>query len=300
MTSGKALLFRLGVTPRFHPQRAEVVERARTWVSQQGGFGGLASDERVARWKFADMASAMYPDAPREVAILAANFTNWVAAVDDVLEASPARLEEVRAAVASGESDDQTLRSFSRAWRELEVEMTADRPASFAPRVRAALDQFFDGQAWEARRRAAGTLPSLADYVAHRHENGGLPVYLRLLERSVGAADPLGSWQPALDELAGNLTCFAHDLLSAAWDDDSDNPINLVRVVSGANVPPQHDAAWRYFFDEWQRLQTLCASARGHSPAADAYLDGLSPFVSGVFVWMDETERYAPEATTRS
>ena len=296
MTSGKLFLTRLGVTATFHPQRAEVTDHAATWVRRHGNFGGLAADGKVAKWKFADMVSAMYPTAPVEHAILAANFTNWVAAVDDVFEDEPARIGAVREAVLAGGPADETVRAFAGAWSDLETALTSGAPPAFALRVRAALDQFFDGQAWEARHRAAHTLPSLTDYVTHRHANGGLPVYLRILERSVGATGALGAWQLALDELAGNLTCFAHDLLSAAWDDDSDNPINLVRVMSGERGLLDHAAASRYFVDEWQRLQTLCADTRGHSPAADAYIGSLSAFVTGVFAWMDETERYAQPA----
>jgi hypothetical protein len=235
---------------------------------------------------------------------LAACFTHWIAIVDDIVEAAPARMSELRRAHESRGGGEWG--PVVEAWWDVEARLTSGAGAAFRVRVHDALAALFDAYGWEAKVKAERRLPTLDELVQHRHASGGLPLYLLMLERGVGGPlDPSvasTAWFSNLGQLAGNLACFANDLLSFDWDRDGDNPINLTRVLSGAEEP-KYEAAEGYFLAEWRRMLELAAAARERvlpeSPVS-RYLAALPAVVTGVFAWMEETGRYAASEETRA
>ena len=301
---GDTLLAALGVSPRRHRSHVECRRRVQEWITSEHGGFDLVSPEKAATWRFDALASAMYPDLALDAVVTAACLTLWIAVVDDIVEQHPERIAELRDAHISGHARAETTSTpLVRAWLDVRRRLCASAGPAFERRADAALAQLFDAYAWEAGVRGAARLPALSELETHRHASGGLPLYLLLLERGVGGpfADRIrqAAWFVELNRLAGNLTCFANDIMSATWDRDIDNPINLTRVLSGDSSPLLHDRARSYFLEQFARLRAAVAAAREHAgtePALDAYLDALPTLVTGVVVWMQETARYAASA----
>jgi hypothetical protein len=296
---GDTLLDALGAKARQHGHHVECQRRVQEWVTGENGHADLISLEKTNAWRFDALASAMYADREPDTVVAAACLTIWIAVLDDIVEERPDRIPELRAAHISGDArTGTTSASLVRAWRDVRGRLSARADRDFERRIDAALQRLFDAYVWEAGVRESRRLPALTELEAHRHASGGLPLYLLLLERSVGGPFPPqvqeAGWFLELNRLAGNLTCFANDILSAQWDRDIENPINLTRVLSG-DSPERHDRALAYFLDEFARLRTLIAGARAHAApgtALGAYLDALPTLVTGVAVWMQETRRY--------
>jgi hypothetical protein len=292
------MLEKLGVAAVRHPRAVECDNVVNAWLEQHGGIGGRVSERKRAAWKFASLACSMFPQGNLEPTALAACFTHWIAVVDDVVEAEPARTPELRRVHETRDGGD-AWGPVVDAWCDIEARLTAGSDESFRERVRVASARLFDAYAWEARIRSERRLPTLEELVTYRHASGGLPLYLLILERSVGGPLPArfvtAGWFEELSELAGNLTCFANDLLSFEWDRDGDNPMNLTRVLSGG-AEPNYEVVERYFLEQWRRMLALSAAARERVPSdssARRYIDALPALVAGVFTWMDETGRYA-------
>jgi hypothetical protein len=296
--SGSKFLEKLGVVPSRHPRSEECEGVVKAWLTAHFGLGGRVSERKYGAWKFATLCSLMYPRCNAETVVLAACFTHWIAVVDDAVESAPERTAELRS-VHEVAGDAGEWAPVVAAWKDVEDRLTSGTSELFRSRVRHAFGRLFDAYAWEARVREERRLPTLEELVTYRHASGGLPLYLLMLERGVGG--PLASnvvtapWFGELGELTGNLTCFANDLLSFDWDRDSDNPVNLTRVLSGG-AEPKVEVAESYFVGEWRRLLALIDAAGGRVAGGsreEAYLGELPPLVTGVFAWMDETRRYA-------
>jgi hypothetical protein len=290
-----SLLEALGAGARQHGHHADCQRLVHDWLAAQDGIGGLISSEKAGAWRFDALAGGMYPDLALEGVVCAACLTLWIAVVDDIVEDFPERIVELRSAHVS--ADDRvgtTSAPLVRAWRDVRARLSHQAGATFERRIDVALGQVFDAYAWEAEVRRSGELPALDELSMYRHASGGLPLYLLLLERGVGGpfAEQVSQaeWFVELNRLAGNLACFANDVLSAQWDRDIDNPINLTRVLGG------NDRALPYFLERFAALRSLVDAARVHAatePALGAYLDALPTLVTGVVAWMQDTRRYA-------
>jgi hypothetical protein len=296
--SGANMLEKLGVVPARHPRAGECDHVVTAWLERHSGLGGRVSERKRIAWKFASLCSDMFPDSELELTALAACFTHWIAVVDDVVESEPKTTAELRR-VHETRNGGEEWGPVVEAWCDIESRLTAGTDESFSERVSAARGRLFDAYAWEARVRAERRLPTLEELVTYRHASGGLPLYLLILERSVGGPLPAhivtASWFGELSELSGNLTCFANDLLSFEWDRSANNPMNLTRVLSGG-AEPNYEAVERYYLEQWRRMLALSAAARERVPrdsSASRYVDALPALVAGVFTWMDETGRYA-------
>jgi hypothetical protein len=290
-----SLLEALGAGARQHGHQAECERLVHAWLAAQNGIGGLISSEKASAWRFEALAGAMYPELALEDVVCAACLTHWIAVVDDIVEDFPERIGELRNAhVSADDRAETTSAPLVRAWCDVRARLAQSAGATFERRIDTGLGQLFDAYAWEAEVRRSGALPALDELLMYRHASGGLPLYLLVLERGVGGPFAqqvsLATWFLELNRLVGNLACFANDVLSAQWDHDIDNPINLTRVLGG------NERALPYFLEQFTALRALIIAARVHAasePALGAYLDALPALVSGVVAWMQETRRYA-------
>lgn len=271
---------------RTHPGLAACVPQAEAWAQRFQDLDGGAPPAKVRAWRFAALAAGMFPDADAATIALAADFTNWIAVVDDRVEKWPAQIPGLRALHrARGHT------GLAGAWSDIAARLTAGAPQAFAARVDAHLAALFDAYAWEARFRERGEVPPFEEFRVHRPVSGGLPLYLLMLERACGGAPAASPARDEVDRKIGNLACWANDLLSHQWDRSSDNPINLVRVFE-ARVGPERalEAAAHAFAEEWHGWQAL----RRSTPelAASPYVAAQPALVTGVLAWMESTERY--------
>jgi hypothetical protein len=295
--TGADLAKRLGVTICVHPQEAACIDTALRWAAKFGDLGGIAPPRKITRWAFASFAAAAYPNVDAANVSLAADFTNWIGAVDDLVEAHPERIPIITAA-HMGQRDEQVepVSSLVAAWRDVESRLCEAMPDSFRDRVKQGLGRLFWSHAWEAQLWSQGKVPSLPEYKNHRHENGGLPIYLLILERAIGGIShdvSSSTWFIELNQRVGNLACFANDLLQHEQDRANGNPMNLVRVIEAtAGAARAFDHSVEVTLQELNAWRELSSAAPTQGPI-QSYVAQQPYLISGTFRWMDMTHRYA-------
>ena len=296
------VLERIGMPARMNPAAEECRRLSAAWMAARNGFGGAAVPSKVSAWNFADLGSAMYPDAVVQIPVWVANWTNWIAVVDDMVESDPEQIARMRRFLLDERDGvDRSLLGLIEGWDQLSRELTQGAPPEFRDRTRRALGELFDAYSWEVPYRSEGRLPPLAEFFEKRPATAGMPMYFLVLERSVGGSieeEALSApWLAELNQLVGNLACWANDLLTFRWDRDLGNPINLIRVTTGQRDLPAYEESLACFYDTWERMLAARAEVlRKAPPLAQAYVERLPEVASGVLVWMDRTRRYSGSA----
>jgi hypothetical protein len=287
--SGLGALELMGAPVAVHPELEQVRAAATHWVRAHRFFGGLTTDAAISRWDFGLFGSAMFPAAPRETAELAANFTNWIAVVDDLVEKDPVHIASLSRSTSAGDKDGDTVNPADvlreQGQHLLRSIAGADRPAMkrLTDETR---ENLFAAYAWEAEHRRARTVPTLEEYARWRPLSGGALFYL-LMARSATRAHLHKARFTAEEEQTARLMCFANDLLSAPWDAKNQNPINLVAVLA-ATQGDALAAGWSLFLQEWRELTT----SQSTDHLSDEPAHTLRSMVAGVLTWMGKTLRY--------
>ncbi len=290
--SGVALAAAFGLEISVHPDEVACEAAAASWAVKFNALGGRGTPERIASWAFARFSAGMYPKADAQWVVLAADLTNWIAVLDDLVEKHPERTEELRAAHLGEQPPvGEPSTSLVRAWGDLEARICAGISGDARARVRANLALLFSAYAWEASYRMSGRGPPLEEYRQHRHESGGVPIYLMVLEAAVGGRVHDASWLSELNHRIGTLACYANDLCSHDWDRASGNPINLVRVLEDAGERQPVERAVALATEEWLAWKA-CSANTAADPSVMTYVRWQPYFVSGTLRWMDKTQRY--------
>lgn len=280
------------------PHLADVRVTTRRWLARFDDLGVSAAS--IERWNFSYFASALFARSSCETIGLAAEYTHWLAVVDDLVEHD----HDAGLAWCARFFEPSTRHRLVDAWLDLERRLAAG-DAAVAARARANVVELFASYRWERDLVQARRPPSFEDYYRWRPINGGVRVFQQLLEQEAG-----GPFSPAaraaldaFDRSIANLTCWAHDLLSGARDEHDGHPINLLRVVGGPDAAAE---ARRRFEEEWARSEDLARRALAEVPAAErdrvrAYVERAPGFVGGSGAWIGHTLRYegARERTAR-
>jgi hypothetical protein len=284
----EAFAQKLGLVLRMHSQAAAATELTSQWVASHQALGGPASPRQVHRWRFGDLAAAMFPDAALSDVVLAADLTHWIAVVDDTVEKDPSTTELLRT-----QHHTQHTSHLVAAWLNLKQRLNAGQSVQFAERLEQQFERLFDAYRWEARFRELGTVPKMNEFSAWRWLSGGLPLYFLILERATGDAPLHGLTREACDQRIGNLACWANDLLSYEFDTETSNPVNLVRVVEMQMQVGRVEAmkaAVEAFEATWRDWQALTAA--DEALKRSRYVAWQPAFIAGTLMWMGRTQRY--------
>ncbi|MFE0425300.1 hypothetical protein [Streptomyces sp. NPDC058953] len=175
------------------------------------------------------------------------------------------------------------------------------RRARFISAVRG----YFLARCWEAAHRSAaadgGTPPPLAEYVRLRRYSSAVRTCIALADAAGGIELPAPEYDvpevAALTDMAVDVTCWAHDIVSYPHQTARGRVVHGLPAVLGhwRQLDPQEAlyAAARMHDEQVRRYLAVEASVRDWaSPPLRRHLDGLRYWMSGNLGWSLETGRY--------
>ncbi len=298
--TGAEALEMLGVEASVHPDVELVRSESVEWVKRHDWFGGIVDEQKIRRWDFAAVVARLFPSIDLEWLKVATNLSNWISVNDDLVEADPLWIAALKPD-SSNVCNEPMQAAIRRGWADIASALSFGTGETFKSRVNKELEKYFEAYAWEAPFRSTGQIPSMEEFMTMRHRSAGMPLYWLIVERaceihnqSLARAHQFSN----INRIAGNLCCWANDLLSIRWDRDHANPISLARVMASGEGRANIRNAWTIFMFEWRRLQSrelVLGDERScelTTPEA-RYVYNLRNAPVGVLRWMDETRRYS-------
>lgn len=301
--------------PRVHPRRNQLHLDTDRWIRQQDMFAHCADADDLTRrflsHRYAEVHARMWPDADYDDLWLANrllthmwcldNFLDeiWGADQDDHARRAGWLIGEVFAGRATpaqlaGEPTAAVL-------LELWAEARAVSPDHWLARTaRIFLDYLAATDVERARRFSAQPVPSTAQYLASRNDNGGM-FYAGALIELAGRAwlhGPLQS-QPEITDLTLRLNhamAWANDLFAYRREAGHGNGCNLMVTLTTHDGLTEAQAAARIVElvnAELATLSFLAEAAETLPDPASRYAEGVRTTASGLLSWMATTARYA-------
>jgi hypothetical protein len=173
-------------------------------------------------------------------------------------------------------------------------------PPAWWLRFREHVEDYLHACHWEACNRAAGRVPTLAEYPARRRSAGAIIPSFDVIELAEDRYLPPAVYADAAYQearaAAGDVICWTDDLATVGKEWARGDVHNLV-IVLAAYGKPDWDSAWRAGLEMLTgRLRTYFAAERDlldrYGEAARPNLDGLRAWMRGHLDWGLETARY--------
>lgn len=290
------------IDPIISPYANEVQDWLCGWTRRHG-LPAAAAD-RLAEGGIARYAARIFPDATRDdLRVVAALFT-WFFLADDHCDRAVPEPDRVRAVVTGALDTLQTGRDtvggplggmLADAWREPHQRM----PVRWRTRFVSAVEHHLRGVVVEARNKARGHRPGVAEYIRLRRATSAAYVSHALVDFAAGVPVPEPVWRhPAVraySALGNDLLSWLNDLFSLERDVEASGGHNLVLAVAGELDLPVEAAAERVLEHCQHGMRTL-PQARAALPAlgpqAERYLDGVDHAVRATLDWSLESPRY--------
>ncbi|BCL15177.1 terpene synthase family protein [Micromonospora sagamiensis] len=301
------------IPPRLSPHADATQEWLSTWLARFDLPLDRGALDRLDRAGIARYAGRIYPDvSPTDLRTLAALFT-WFFLVDDLCDAphrsTPEEVDGLRQGVV------RLLRAGPRsrhpgftgplrrmlvdAWRAPRARM----PTRWQVRFTDAMAHHLDGAWRESVNKAAGRVPTVAEYVPLRRATSAAYVSYALVEFVTGQVLPDVVYHHPLlvriAETANDLLSWFNDVVSLERDRVGAGGHNLVLATAHERGVPVETAvalvadAWRAAMD---RFVALRATVPSFGPELDravaVHLDAMANSVRGTIDWTLESARY--------
>ncbi|WDZ86294.1 terpene synthase family protein [Micromonospora cathayae] len=309
--TGGSKRFDCPIPPRLSPHADAVQEWLTDRLARVDPTLERGTLDRLHRAGFARYAGRLYPDATEaDLRTLAALFT-WFFLVDDhcdsrstpedvhALREGVLRLLRVGPASRHPGLTGRLRRILVDAWHVPRQRM----PQRWRVRFSDAVAHHLSGVRREAANKAAGRLPTRAEYVPLRRATSAAYVSYALIEFATGRVLPDAVYHHPLlvrvAETANDLLSWFNDVVSLDRDRAGSGGHNLVLVTAHERaVSPE--AAVALVVDEWQatmaRFMELCAAVPSFGPGLDeavaVHLAGVANSVRGTIDWSLESARY--------
>ncbi|GAA3463430.1 FAD-binding protein [Saccharothrix longispora] len=274
-----------------HPEWDATERQVRDWVVRIGLTTDSESERALARMGHGRMAGWTAPDADRSDLNLLAQWSAFIAFVDDGIDRDQAEPAQVRAllnqliGVLEG-VDAPGGHPAVAALKDLWPRTLTGAAPGWAARFVRLYRQFADATCIEVDLRASGEKPGLADYLAlRRHTITALPT-IALVERALPE-------HPALDDLrdaTADIIAWANDIASAKRElaEGTENLVEVLAREHGCDLP---EAAAKARAMLERRLDDFDATTG--DPARITLLRRVR---DGALAWQGETHRNAPGA----
>ncbi|MFG3259766.1 hypothetical protein [Streptomyces sp. NPDC048172] len=288
------------------------------WVTEFGLFEDTAAVERFAAVRYEDLLAAVYPTANAEDLELISELIIWMYLFDDQFDIGchgrdPVRARAIAADVAAvvhGGGVPKGAGPLLTALASVRNRVLASRSPLW-PRLADDLTVFATAVAREVRQRAAGHLPSLAEYTEQRLDTFAWGAVFDLIELEQGGAtvpDRLRAAPEyrALVRTAGLVMCVMNDLISLGKEIAGQEEHNLVLLMArntGQSLQQAIRAAERLFAHRVEEYLSHAGSLSGMyrrlgaTPAERAVVDGcrvgMEYMMRGELDWCRTTLRYA-------
>lgn len=242
-------LMRLFPPARQHPDAAELEAELRRWVVSTGLY---AADEQqqLNKRQIGHLVAWCMPDAPLDVARLTIHYLAWVFVFDDTIAEDHQLLKEYLALDLPGLLRDGMTRlgtappCLLTSLAAVRQEIVDAGGENLLAHLASGLRQYLDACAREAPWRETGRPPTLGDYLRDRAAtSGGHPLYL---QRLAPGMPPCGEDLPpeliGLAEMAFLIGGLANDLLGFVYEQQHDDPVNVVTVLAHEYALPLPEA----------------------------------------------------------
>lgn len=314
MTGGNPPRFDCPLPARLSPHADQAREWLADWLSRFDLPLDPATGNRLRHADVARYAARVHPDAgPADLRTLSALFT-WFFLVDDACDhphrIRPAEIRALRAGVLHllRHGPDAHHPGFTGPLRRIFVDAFREpwerMPARWRLRFADAVAHHLDGVWREATNRAAGRVPTVAEYVPLRRATSAAEVSYALIEFTTGRPLPDAVYHhPLLRRVAdtGNdLLSWFNDVVSLDRDLVGSGGHNLVLAVARESDLPLETAVarvaerWAVTMREFTALRAAVPSfGHGLDDAVTAHVDGIAHTVRGTLDWTRESARYA-------
>ncbi|HWC84594.1 MAG TPA: hypothetical protein VG756_31945 [Pseudonocardiaceae bacterium] len=313
-----ALVIYSPFTARVHARREQLHIDTDRWIRQQGLFSRCAdADELTERFlshRYAEVHARMWPDADYPDLWLANRLLTHMWCLDNFLDEIWGADQDDRVSqvtwligeVFAGRTTQAQVAAepMAAVLRELWSEAQALAPDHWLARTaQVFLDYLAATRAERERRWSAQPVPSTAEYLACRNDNGGM-FYAGALIELAGRAWLDGSLhsRPEITDLTLRLNhamAWANDLFAYQRESDHGNGCNLMVTLTTHDGLTESQAAARIVElvnAELATLSFLTEAAETLPDPAARYAEGVRTTASGLLSWMAVTARYANQA----
>lgn len=212
------------------------------WVRS---FGFMNNEEALVRFnkaRFAWLAARAFPNAPLHELCIIANFNTWLFMLDDQCdEAQLGKKAIYLESITDGfmnilkhnkRVDSMLGNSFADIWKRMqEIGSTA-----WQSRFVRSMEEYFTSCHWEARNRAMGLTPAVAEYITMRPYTGALFADVEAIEIIEKVYLPAHVLQHFIVQrlvlACNNIVCWSNDIFSCDKEARQGDVHNLVLVLS--------------------------------------------------------------------
>jgi hypothetical protein len=282
-------------------------------------FGLLKTAEALARFKkakFAFLVARTFPNAGFEELCILCNFNSWLFLHDDLCDEAEvgreaSRLHEVTGyfteimeqEIAAPVKGGAFAAALADIWQRL---LPLSRP-EWRKRFIRSMNEYFKACLWEARNRAMGLAPAVADYVIMRPYTGALFVDLEFVEISEKVYLPDQVLQHAMVQrlalACNNIVCWTNDIMSCRKEAEQGDVHNLVLALMherGLSLQAAINETVRMHDDEVRLFAALEKLLPSFDETTDRelnrYVAVLRSWITGNYDWsVHDTGRYRVE-----
>jgi terpene synthase-like protein len=291
---------------------AEAEAHTRDWVRRLGLVRSAAARRHFDAISGGALAASVYPDARPGTRQTLTDWFSWLFILDDQcdegqLGRDPAALDilllPLRAALVGSGGAEHPL---AAALGSIRARIEPGGPADWWHRFRGHVLEYLDGCRWEAANRAAGRVPSLAEYPARRRAAGAILPSLDLIEFGGGRYLPAPVRQlpayAAAVRAAADVVCWTDDIATADKEAARGDLHNLVIVLDaerGCGAAAATAEAARMLHTRLADFEAAEAAVGVATAGDDALvraarhnLAGLRTWMRGHLDWGLDTARY--------
>lgn len=266
------------------------------WVQYFGFMNSPETLSRFNRSRFAWLAARAFPYANLHELCIVANFNTWLFMLDDQCdEAQLGKKAIYLESITDGFMDilkhnrhiDTVLgNSFADIWNRMQQLGSSEWQARF---IRS-MEEYFTSCHWEARNRAAGITPAVAEYVTMRPYTGALFADVEAIEIVEKIYLPAHILQHFIVQrlvlACNNIVCWSNDIFSCAKEARQGDVHNLVLVLQHERQIPLQDAVNETFRMHNEEVKLFTALEKLLPSFGDAYDHELERFLVILRSWI--------------
>lgn len=299
--------------PAVNPARDAAQIHTEGWAAHHGLIQGELARRRFRAARYGWLAARAYPYVALAELEIVTDWNVWLFMLDDQCDESgagrqPERLRPILDRFLAVLADPGAVvpdGPLSTSLAELWERMRGAAAPGWDTRFVASAADYFDACLWEAANRAAGRVPSVADYVHYRPATGGLLTDVDLIEVAEHLFLPdevrLRPDVQALVSMCNNVVCWSNDIISLPKETRRGDVHNLVLALKAAHdlsLQEAVDAAAAMHDREAARFLEVEAALPSFGKEVDAalsrYVGVLRSWMRGNLDWSFESGRYYP------
>ena len=269
--------------------------------------------QRLEKARFAWLTSLTQPYSQLEDLKLAADWHTWLFAHDDIVDATavgrnPEHVSAIHARlvkVLQGEEPDQNDKGVAYALADIRRRIMERASPVWAERFTYSVEQYFQGNDWEASNRHENITPDLTTYIKMRQHSGAVFTCFNIIFFTLGLVPHARFLQhlyvQQLAIMANHHICWVNDIMGLQKEIRENNRSNLVLVLQemhNLTLVEAINQAVSYCDREMEAFVRLAASlpafADEEQDQLTDYLTALRAWMCGHIQWYKETGRYIP------